>query len=303
MLTSAGLTMAALIGALVLSPAAALAQNAKAWADYASASLATNPTGDPPPPELRGSTDDDTEMLGNALNFDPASLNPKTKPLRLPSLVNRPGLDMSRIDRPDGSSSVAVKQPLPIDWDAKVGADLGLGADAPDYSQANRPLPTRRDSSNSGTAWASVGVVPDLATVDARVDPSNDQGNIRTTLKHSMPLGSKFAVTLLNSYSVTQTYGVGTPAPSDVPLMTAPSTAATFTPQVWGSERAAKFDILPTGTTLGASFASNSTDPVTHNTLSAAQKIYGPLQVTTAVTDVGQTYASKSISARFKLNW
>lgn len=35
-------------------------------------------------------------------------------------------------------------------------------------------------------------------------------------------------------------------------------------------------------------YISASNDPVTHNTLSAEQKLYGPLQVTTAVTDFGQ---------------
>ena len=64
-----------------------------------------------------------------------------------------------------------------------------------------------------------------------------------------------------------------------------------------------KFDILSTGTTLGAGITTASNDPVTHNTLSADQKLYGPLHVTTAVTDLGQPTASKSISARFKLNW
>ena len=46
-----------------------------------------------------------------------------------------------------------------------------------------------------------------------------------------------------------------------------------------------------------------SNDPVTHNTLSADQKLFGPLHVTTAVTDVGQPSESKSITAGFKLNW
>ncbi|MGB9259627.1 MAG: hypothetical protein WCB55_05600 [Pseudolabrys sp.] len=50
-------------------------------------------------------------------------------------------------------------------------------------------------------------------------------------------------------------------------------------------------------------FISASNDPVTHNTLSAEQKLYGPLQVTTAVTDFGQTSSSKGISAGFKLHW
>ena len=64
-----------------------------------------------------------------------------------------------------------------------------------------------------------------------------------------------------------------------------------------------KFKVLPTGTTLAAGLASTSLDPVTHNRLSAEQKLLGPFTITTALTDVGQTTANKSISAGFKLNW
>jgi len=173
--------------------------------------------------------------------------------------------------------------------DAKVGADLDLTANAPDGYQPGKS----RAYSGSGAAWASVGVLPNLATVDARVDPSNDQGKLGTTFQHSLPLGSKFSVTLKNSYSVTETFsGSSVAINSTLPV-----------PQVWGNEKAAKFNILPTGTTLGAGLASASNDPVTHRTLSAEQKLYGPLQVTTAVTDIGQPISNKSISARFKLNW
>ncbi len=85
--------------------------------------------------------------------------------------------------------------------------------------------------------------------------------------------------------------------------MAAPNLTALPTPQVWDNEMAAKFDIVPTGTAFGAKVASNSTDPATHNTLSAEQRLYGPLHVTTAVTDLGQPTSSKSITAGFKLNW
>ena len=91
--------------------------------------------------------------------------------------------------------------------------------------------------------------------------------------------------------------------PNDIPLMALPATSTPSTPQVFGNERTVKFNILPTGTTLGAGQSSASNDPVAHNTLSAEQKLYGPLQVTTAVTDFGQTTSSKSISAGFKLHW
>jgi hypothetical protein len=209
---------------------------------------------------------------------------------------------MSRTDRPDGSSTVMLKQPLPTDWDAKLGADLGLAPNAPVSYLPDKTMPGLRDDRGSGAAWASLGVLPNLATVDARVDPTNDQGKVGTTFMHSVPLGSKFAVTLQNSSSITQTFSASSAAPSDVPLMTAPVSSLP-TPEVWGNEMAAKFDFLATGTAFGARFASNNLDPVTHNTLSADQKIYGALHMTTAVTDLGQTTSSKSITAGFKLNW
>jgi len=243
-------------------------------------------------------------MLGNALTVDSTTRNSMApvKPLRLPSLSSQQKVDISRADKSDGTSTAGVKQPLPVDWDAKVGADFGYSASGADGYQYNRPLPARRDS-GTGAAWASVGVVPNLASVDARVDPNNDQGKLGTTFRHSVPIGSRFSVTLQNSYSVSESFSPSGPASTDLPMMTAPVASTPATPQVWGNEKAAKFDILPTGTTFGAGLASTSTDPVTHHTLSAEQKLYGPLELKTAVTDMGQTYASKSISARFKLNW
>jgi hypothetical protein len=86
-------------------------------------------------------------------------------------------------------------------------------------------------------------------------------------------------------------------------LMTLPSASAPPSGQVSGNERSVKFNILPTGTTLGVGLTSVSNDPIAHNTFSAEQKLYGPLQVTTAVTDFGQTTSSKSISAGFKVHW
>jgi hypothetical protein len=247
-------------------------------------------------------TPEDRKALNDALSGDLSGLSMPAKPLRLPRLATPKGLDASRTDK-DGATTMVLKQPLPIDWDAKVGADLGLRA-APSLTYS--PDPWRAgsfDDRSSGAAWASVGVVPSLATVDARVDPTNDQGRVGTTLQHKMPIGSRFAVTVQNSYSMTETFSATPNAPQDIPMMSVPAPAGVTTPQVWGSEKAAKFDILPTGTSFGAKLANNSADPVTHNQFSAEQKIYGPLNVTTAVTDVGQTSASKSITAKFKLNW
>jgi hypothetical protein len=253
-------------------------------------------------PEAVPLSAEEAAALGLALQFDPSrnAAAAPAKPLRLPSLT-RPGLDISSAQKTDGSATVAVKQPLPTDWNAKIGADLGLGATAPDFYQPDRPLPGTAPR-GSGAAWASVGVLPDLATVDARVDPAHDQSRLGTTFKHSIPIGGTLTVTLQDSYAMTETFGAAAAAPSGL-TPAPPIPAAQPVPQIWGNEKAAKFDILPTGTTFGAKFASNSADPVTHNTLSAEQKLYGPLRVTTAVTDIGQPVCNKSISAGFKLHW
>jgi hypothetical protein len=109
-------------------------------------------------------------------------------------------------------------------------------------------------------------------------------------------------VTLQSTYSVTETLGQPSPGP-DMPMMALPPSTAPMSPQAFGNEKVVKFNILPTGTTLGAGLSTVTNDPVTHNTFSAEQKLYGPLQVTTAVTDFGQTTSSKSITAGFKLHW
>ena len=245
-------------------------------------------------------TPEESALLANALVFDPGVLaTPPKKPLRIPGYRNS-AYDITRTQKVDGSTTVVVKQPLHTEWSNSVGADLAPSRPAV-YPP---PLPTERNNGlPAGAAWASVGV-PNLASLDARVDPANEQGKVGTTLKHSIPFGSRFAVTVQGTYSVTEMLGQPSSGPGDLPLMALPPPGGTpAAQQVFGNEKAVKFNILPTGTTLGAGFATASNDPVTHNTFIADQKLYGPLHVTTAVTDVGQTTSSKSVTAGFKLNW
>jgi hypothetical protein len=244
-------------------------------------------------------TPEESALLTNALVFDPAALAaPPKKTLRIPGFRND-DYNITRTHKADGSTTVVVKQPLETDWSNSAGADVAASKPRP----FDLPLPSERNNGlPAGAAWASVGV-PNLASVDARVDPANEQGKVGTTLKHSMPFGSGFAVTVQDTYSVTETIGQTSTGVGDLPLMSMPGPSPSAPSQVYGNERAVKFNILPTGTTLGAGLATASNDPVTHNTLSAEQKLYGPLQVTTSVTDVGQVTSNKSITAGFKLHW
>lgn len=282
-------------------PAAGLAQEASSALPDVSIGAPTADTAEfAPEPTLSA---EDNAIIDKALAEDPASfINVPAKPLRLPALANGKALDLKRTDRPDGSGTVTVKKPLAPEWDANVGADLGLAANTPSVYDPRNPLGVSRNDRSGGAAWASVGV-PNFASVDARVDPNNEQGRVGTTFKHSLPVGDRFAVTVQSRYSVTESLGQPQAAPSDIPLRIAPSDPAAPAARVWDNENLAKLAILSTGTTLGAGLTSTSTDSVTHNTLSAEQKIYGPLDVTTAISDVGRASESKSVSARLKLSW
>lgn len=202
-----------------------------------------------------------------------------------------------------GVSTVVFKQPIAPEtggWKARLGAELGM-TDANAGWTPDNPLRVQRNARGANAAWASVDV-REIATVDARVNPAGEQGLLATTLKRSMPIGSHLSMTLQSRTSMTETFGRGMTT-SDIPLMVLPSSDGTTTSRVWGQENSARFNILATGTTLGAGVSSSSTDPVTHNSLSAEQKLYGPLSVSTSIHDVGKEGESRSVSARARFNW
>ena len=292
--------IAALLGPLAAVPAA-LAQDVQITAP------APSYDSDSPKPL----TPEESEVLGRALLFDPATIETKkpARELRARTLSAPAALDIKSNDKPDGSSSVALKQPLVIDnpaFDSNVGADVNLAAPASSVYQPNKPLPgTTTSDRGSAAAWASVGM-PNVASVDARLDQGSDQGKIGGTLKHSVPVGRDLSVTVEDNYSVIENFNynpatAGAPAPTTATLAgPAPVTPA---PQVYDNARSVRFNVAPTGTTFGAGWTTASNDPVTHNTLSADQKLFGPLHVTTSVTDLGQPTESKTVSAGLKLDW
>ncbi len=251
-------------------------------------------------------TPDESALLGRALLFDPAGVsgNAPAKALRRLSLNKPAALAVNRSDKPDGSATVAVKKPLTADLgstalDGGVGADVNITAPPPSVYEPGRPLPgTASSDTGSGAAWASVGM-RNLASVDARVDPASDQGKLAGTLRHSLPVGASLSVTLQDSYSVTQSLSASLMPPTAA----SPITAAPGPSEVFGNQRSVKLDVKSTGTSFGAGFATASNDPVAHRTLSAEQKIYGPLHVTGTVTDLGQPSENRSISAGLKLDW
>ncbi len=292
--------MVAFAGALAMMPAAAQSDSPAA-ADEAP--LATN-AGDAPAADA---VPGDSLGLDDFLSFDASTLADTTpaKRLRVPALPPPKPLDVTRVESPDGSSTVSLNKPLPTEWDAKVGAEIGLAATPREIDQPGKPLPGTADNPGSGAAWASVAV-PSVGSIGARIDQSSDRSKFGTTLERAVPVGGKLSLTLQNGYSVTETYAGSGGAPRDLPLMTAPVATTPTTPapsQVWSTKQMVKLEVLPTGTSFAAGIDTASNNPETHNKFSADQKVYGPLHVTTSVTDVGRPTSNKSITAGFKLNW
>lgn len=242
-----------------------------------------------PPPADTPLTPEESAALERSLNFDPLELasNAPARSFSTPTLAHPRDFAISRNEHADGSSTVTVAQPLSDDWNAKVGADVGVAAAPASTYEPGRPWPGTSKDNAAGAAWASLGVTR-YATVDARVDPGSEQGKLGATIEHSIPLGGDVSVALRSHYAVSDTLAAA---------------ASDTAPPVVSNDQAVKLEITSTGTTLSAGVSADSVDPAPHNTLSADQEIYGPLHVTTAITDAGQPTSNKSVTAGFKLDW
>jgi hypothetical protein len=244
------------------------------------------------PPVVEGQlTPDESAVLARALNFDDVT-SPAATPsgaYGTPTLTRPDKLDVSRSENADGSGTVTVAQPLSNAWNAKVGADVGVAATPETTYVPGRPLPGATVDKPSGAAFASLGVAP-FASVDARVEPGSKRGKLGATLSHTVPLSDGTSLSLRGHYAVSDTM------PADDSSGTAPA-------PVLSNDHSVKLAIGATGTTLSAGVSADSSDPAMHDTLSADQKVYGPLHVTTAITDAGRPTEDKRVTAGLKLTW
>lgn len=210
----------------------------------------------------------------------------------------------SRSERLDGSVAMTMSRRLPTEWETKVGTDVSL-AGPPGASQSDYLLRGTTPNQSTGTLWGTISVpspapmVWDKTTVEARVDPSQDQARLGATLSRSVPLGHDVSVTIQNSYSITEARPDRPPA---VPL-TASSYQETAPDGAWAADQTVRLNIAPSGTSLSAGGAASSADDQWHPKLSIEQNLFGPLKVTTSVEDAGTLGVKKSILAAFKHVW
>ena len=244
----------------------------------------------------------DSDIDWSILNSDPRSLYESESPAAIDRKV-RAALDdpwsWSRNDRPDGSSAVAIKQPISPFLNTRVGADLNVTTRMPTTSSEFLLQKIENDghlSQSTGSAWAAItapGVASiwDKTAVEARTDPAQDQSKLATSLTKSLPFGGdRYALTLQQGYNVTQQ--------TLVPLF-----GLSASSRIYEVEQSAKLGIVETGTSFIAGQSHSTADDKWLRRIGAEQKLFGGVTVTGSVSETPGGFANRSLSAGFKAQW
>ena len=181
-----------------------------------------------------------------------------------------------------------------LDWNGKAGIDYSKPSIPAVTFQPDQLLAGAVPDQSSGVAWATITApgfeAPlgwDKTSIETRVDPSQEQGKLATTLTRSVPVGDDVSLTLQNGVSMTRSL---------------PN--ATGQVHSWATSQALRFNFLPTDTSVSVGADISSIDDKWLRTLSAEQKLFGgPFSVTGSVSETATGDLSKSLKAGFKRAW
>jgi hypothetical protein len=242
----------------------------------------------------------DLELDWSQLNVDASTLvttPAELKPRLGPRAGANDGLIWSSRDRPNGSA-VSVKQSVSAYGDAKVGADMTLVRQPTTLSEllSEKALNGGNEPQSGGTAWATItapgaGSLWDKTAVEARLDPSQDQTRLGTSLSKSLELGEQYSLTLQNGYSLIQ-QGV-VPVPGG-----AGQRARNFE-----TGQSATLNMSDSGTSVSAGQSLSSTDDKWLRKIGAEQKLFGGVSVSGSISETPLGASNKSISGTFKQSW
>jgi hypothetical protein len=241
------------------------------------------------------------ELDWSQLNVDASTLIPgPSSKARVPAQA-APSTEMSwsSQDKPNGSASVSVKQPLSSFWDARVGADMTVARQqtlTASQLLAEKLANGGSDPQSSGTAWAAitapgVGSIWDKTAVEARVDPSQDQSKLGTSLSKSLPLNEQYSLTLQNDYNVIRQGVVPVPGIPGRPVRN------------YETDQSARLSIAETGTSFIADQSLSSTDDKWLRKIGAEQKLFGGVSISGSIGETPLGVSNKSLTAGFKQSW
>jgi hypothetical protein len=242
----------------------------------------------------------DLELDWSQLNVDAYTLmttSPASKARMAPRAASTADLTWSSKDKPNGSA-VSVKQPISPFWDARIGADMTVTRQPSTMSEllSEKIANGGSEPQSSGTAWAAitapgVGSIWDKTAIEARVDPSQEQGKLGTSVSKSLPLSEQYSLTLQNGYNVIQQGIVPVPG------------LAGRTTRNYETEQSAKLSIADTGTSFSAGQTLSSSDDKWLRKVGAEQKLFGGVSISGSISETPLGTSSKSLTAGFKQSW
>jgi hypothetical protein len=207
-------------------------------------------------------------------------------------------MSWSSQDRPDGSSAVSVKRPLVPFWDAHLGADMTVVRQPTTMSEllAEKVANGGSEPQSSGSAWASmtapgVDAIWDKTAIEARIDPSQEQSKLGTSLSKSVNLSDQYSVTMQNGLNVVQQGIVPVPG-----IIGRPS-------RNYETEQSAKLSIADTGTSFSAGQTLSSADDRWLRKVGAEQKLFGGVSISGSIGETALGTTNKSLTAGFKQSW
>jgi hypothetical protein len=244
---------------------------------------------------------DVSKLDWSQLNLDAATLaeRPASKPRT--AKPGQPGNDMawSANAKPNGASAVSVKQSVSPFLDTRIGADMTVVRQQPATMSellSDKVANGGSAPQSSGTAWAAVtapgaGALWDKTAVEARVDPSQEQSKLGTSLSKTMPLSDQYSLSLQNGLNVTQ-QGI-VPVPGVVARPT----------RSYETDQSARLSMSETGTSVSVGQTMSSGDDKWLRKLGAEQKLFDGVNVSGSIGETAQGTTNKSISAGFKRSW
>ena len=137
-----------------------------------------------------------------------------------------------------------------------------------------------------------VGSIWDKTAIEARVDPSQEQSKLGTSLSKSVPLSEQY---FAHPAERLQRH----PAGHRRRCPASPARPA----RNYETDQSAKLSIADTGTSFIAGQTLSSTDDKWLRKIGAEQKLFGGVSVSGSIGETAQGAANKSLTAGFKHSW
>ena len=272
-------------------------------AEGSEAASKDSPSKDAKSGETRDSVVNDRELDWSQLDVDASTLgaSPASKVRVAPRPASGTDITWSANDKANGSAAVSVKQSLSnfLDTsllDTRVGADMVVTGPPQTLTESQLLANGGSLPQSSGTAWAAitapgVGSIWDKTAIEARLDPSQEQSKLGTSLSKSLPLNERYSLSLQDDYSLIE-QGI-VPVPGIV----------SHAVRNYETDQSAKLSLVETGTSFTAGQSLSSTDDKWLRHVGAEQKLFGGLSISGSIGETLPGPTNKSISAGYKQSW